>query len=73
MQSLSGSVPSAIEPHVPSTPLPFLAALQAWQVPVQGLSQHTLSTQLALAHCVLVVHAAPGAWSGTQAAVLTSQ
>jgi len=45
VQSLSGSVSAATAPHVPFEPLPFLAALQAWQVPLHAVSQHTPSTQ----------------------------
>src|SRR6185503_1677544 len=44
-QSLSGSVSAATGPQVPSTPLPFLAAVQASHPPVQELSQQTPSTQ----------------------------
>src|SRR6185437_833463 len=48
--SLSGSVPLLMSPQVPSTPLPFLAAVHAWQVPVQAVLQHTPSTQSPLEH-----------------------
>ena len=34
--SLSGSVPLAIDAHVPFDPEPFLAAEQAWHVPAQA-------------------------------------
>jgi len=43
--SLSGSVPAATVPQVPSEPPPFLAALHAWHLPVQDVLQHTPSTQ----------------------------
>jgi hypothetical protein len=43
--SLSGSVPAAMLPQVPFAPEPFLAALQAWQVPLHAVLQHTPSTQ----------------------------
>src|SRR5262249_30765777 len=46
VHSLSGSVLSAMGPHVPSLPLPFFAAEHAWQILVQGPLQHTPSTQL---------------------------
>ncbi len=43
--SLSGSVSAATLPQVPSAPPPFLAALQAWHLPVHAVLQHTPSTQ----------------------------
>jgi len=43
--SLSGSVLVAMFPQVPSEPPPFLAALQARQVPLQAVLQHTPSAQ----------------------------
>lgn len=43
--SLSGSVETAMFPHVPSAPEPFFTALHAWHVPVQAVVQHTPSTQ----------------------------
>jgi hypothetical protein len=46
-------------PHVPSLPLPFFAAVQAWQVPKHQLSQHTPSAQNPDAHCAADVHAVP--------------
>jgi hypothetical protein len=49
--SLSGSESSAMFSQVPSAPAPFFAAVQAWQLPVQGESQHTPSTQFPLTHC----------------------
>jgi hypothetical protein len=45
VHSLSGSVPAAIGPQVPLDPVPFAATLHAWQMPPQGESQHTPSTQ----------------------------
>jgi len=57
--SSSGSVPFATLPHVPSVPLPFLAAVQAWQAPAQAVLQHTPSTQLPLWHSELNVQAVP--------------
>jgi hypothetical protein len=42
--SSSGSVLTAIFPHVPSLPLPFFTAEHAWQAPVHALSQQTPST-----------------------------
>jgi len=44
-QSLSGSVPEATLPHVPSVPELFFAAVQAVQTPAHAPSQHTPSTQ----------------------------
>jgi hypothetical protein len=41
----SGSVPAAMKPQVPSTPEPFAAAEQAWQVAVQAVLQQTPSAQ----------------------------
>ena len=57
--SLSGSVPPAMLPHVPSAPLPFLAAVHAWHVPVHAVLQQTPSAQLPLWHSALSVHANP--------------
>jgi hypothetical protein len=34
-----------MNPHTPSTPLPFFAAVHAWQVPAHPLSQQTPSIQ----------------------------
>jgi hypothetical protein len=48
-------------PHVPLIPEPFFAAVHAWQIPPQGPSQQTPSTQLLLAHCVAAVQSAPSA------------
>jgi hypothetical protein len=63
---LSGSVLTATLSQTPSAPPPFLAALHAWQAPVQTWSQHTPSTHLPLTHCVVDVQAAPFALSETQ-------
>jgi hypothetical protein len=46
-------------PQLPSDPDPFLAALQAWQVPPQGLLQQTPSTQLVELHWPPVEQGAP--------------
>ena len=62
-QSLSGSVAAAALPQVPLEPLPFLAVLQAWQLPEQVVSQQKPSTQLPLWHCELAVQLAPRPWS----------
>jgi len=43
--SLSGSVLAAMAPQVPFTPLPFLAAEQAWQLPPQEELQQKPSAQ----------------------------
>jgi hypothetical protein len=51
-----GSKPSVTEAHTPSVP-PVLAALHAWQTPVQALSQQTPSAQNWEVHSVLVAHA----------------
>src|SRR5262245_17382459 len=48
VHSASGSVLLAMLPHVPLDPLPFFAAVHAWQVPVHVVSQHTPSTQAAV-------------------------
>src|SRR6185437_12180696 len=57
--SPSGSVPAAMVPQVPSAPPPFLAAVHAWQVPVQAVSQQTPSAQKALWHSSAFAQAAP--------------
>jgi hypothetical protein len=49
-QSLSGSVPPATVPHVPSVPEPFFPAVHAWQTPLQDVLQQTLSAQEPDAH-----------------------
>jgi hypothetical protein len=41
--------------QVPALP----ATLQAWQLPVHALLQHTPSTQLPLAHWLAMAHATP--------------
>lgn len=70
--------PTPIEPQTPLEPLPFLAALQAWQVPVQALLQQKPSTQATLGSSqtrqpapwqsapAALLHAAPGALRGWQ-------
>jgi hypothetical protein len=65
--SSSGSAPAAMGPQVPSVPLPFLAAEQAWHVPPQATLQHTPSAQEPEAHCAPAVQAAPFESGGTQA------
>jgi hypothetical protein len=57
--SLSGSVPPEMFPQVPSDPVPFFAALHAWQRPVHEVSQHTPSRHEPLWHSVLLTHAVP--------------
>ena len=54
--SRSGSVAGAIAPQVPSVPLPFFDAEQAWQVPVQALPQQTLSTQCPAPEATIPAH-----------------
>jgi hypothetical protein len=54
-------------PHVPSVPLPFFVAVQAWQFPVHAASQQTPSVQNVDKHCVPNAQALPfgcaiGAW-----------
>ena len=65
--SSSGSIPAAIEPHVPLTPVPRSAALHAWQTPEQAPLQQKPSTQNVLAQSLPVVHAAPFALGVKQA------
>jgi len=43
--SLSGSVPKPMTPQAPSAPVPFLAVVQAWHVPLQEVLQQTPSVQ----------------------------
>jgi hypothetical protein len=50
LHSFSGSVFVATLPHTPSAPDPFVAAVQALQIPAHRLSQQTPSTQLPLVH-----------------------
>jgi hypothetical protein len=57
LHSLSGSVPLAMGPHVPSVPAPFFAAVQASQVPEHALSQQMPSTQKPLVQSVAVAQA----------------
>jgi hypothetical protein len=52
-------VPAVIAPQVPSAPLPFFVAVQAWQLPVQAVLQQTPSTQLPLRHWLPCEHAWP--------------
>jgi hypothetical protein len=59
VHSASGSCPLAMGPHVPSAPAPFFADVQAWQVPLHTLSQHTPSTQKLDAQSALAVQASP--------------
>lgn len=66
-QSLSGSVPAAIAPHVPSLPLPLRTAEQAWQAAAQDVLQQTLSTQELELHWLAELQAAPLPNFGTQA------
>jgi len=54
-----GSVPAATGPQVPSTPLPFLAAVHAVQVAVQAVLQQAPSTQKPDEHCDAIVQAEP--------------
>lgn len=58
-QRLLGFEPSRAAPHVPSGPLFFVAALQAWQAVSHAVSQQTPSTQKVDVHCVPIVHVAP--------------
>jgi hypothetical protein len=57
--SLSGSVAAATAPHVPFTPLPFLAFVHAMQVAVQPVSQQTPSAQNPLVQPPAAAHDAP--------------
>jgi hypothetical protein len=57
--SLSGSDPDAMLPQVPSAPLPFLIAEQAWHAAPQAVVQQTESTQWLLAHWASVAHGLP--------------
>jgi hypothetical protein len=49
LQSPRGFVSAAALPQTPSVPLPLRAAVHAWQVALQGVSQQTPSTQLPVA------------------------
>lgn len=64
--SLSGSALLAMGPQTPSTPPSFFAAEHAWHSPVQLLSQQTPSTQFALRHSLLKMHALPSTFFGMQ-------
>lgn len=68
--SPSGSSVAAIAPQVPSVPLPFLAAEQAWHNPVQAELQQTPSTQLVLWQSPPRTHALPFAMRSNTSAVL---
>jgi hypothetical protein len=57
--SSSGSEPDWIDPHAPSTPLPFFIAVQASHTPLQGWSQQTPSTQFGDAQSVASTHGEP--------------
>lgn len=59
--SVSGSVPAAMKPHVPSPPppAPFFAAVHASHLAPQSELQHTPSTQKPLWHCGPVLQLAP--------------
>jgi len=57
--SLSGSSDTEMAPQTPSLPAPFLAAVQAWQSPVQPVSQQTESTHEPEAHWLAAEHAPP--------------
>lgn len=58
--SLAGSVSALTGPHVPFGPCPPLDTVeQAWQVPLQAVSQQTLSTQWLLKQSPAIEHAAP--------------
>jgi hypothetical protein len=65
--SPSGSVAVATVPQTPLLPVPFLATVQARQVPVQAWSQHTPSAQNPDTHSFAFEHAAPFALSPSQA------
>lgn len=49
-QALFGSVSAATFSHVPSEPLPFFAALHAWQLAPHAALQQTPSAQNPLLH-----------------------
>jgi len=70
--SVSGSVPAAMVPQAPSAPLPFLAAVQARQVPVQAVSQQTPSAQKPLSHSLALAQV-PLALVGRQLPLARSQ
>lgn len=71
LHSASGSVASAMGPHVPSVPLPFLVARQDSHVPAHALSQQTPSTHANGAHASAArpPHAAPSTGSVNRSAV----
>ena len=70
--SLSGSVPTAMLPHVPFAPEPFFAVVHAWQVAVQAVLQHTPSTHWLLVHSPFCPHGVPFAYSAHEVAPLHS-
>ena len=49
---------------MPFAPLPFLAALHAWQDPLHSVEQHTPSTQKPDWHCEFELQLPPGGSSG---------
>src|SRR5262245_36122347 len=57
--SSSGSAPDTMGPQVPFVPVPFFAAVHAWQVAVHAVLQHTPSTQKPLVHSASAAHAVP--------------
>ena len=65
--SLSGSLPFDTAPQTPSTPEPFLTALQAEHKPAHAVLQHTPSTQLPVMHWEFAVQVWPLPWSGWHA------
>jgi hypothetical protein len=73
VHSLSGSRPTRIAPHTPSAPVPFFAAVQAWQVPVQSELQQTPSTQKPEVQSEPVLQVAPAAQRVAQIAVSPPQ
>jgi hypothetical protein len=62
--SLSGSVPGVIGAQVPLAAT-VLAAMHAWQLPVQAESQHTPSAHCALRHSAPLLQAEPRAFLAT--------
>jgi hypothetical protein len=73
VHSLSGSSPATIAPQAPSAPFPFFAAVQAWHVPLQALSQQTPSAQNPEAQSVPVRQGFPVAQRVAQVAALPPQ
>lgn len=64
--SLSGSLPAAMGPQTPSTPVLRFAAVHATQTPAHAWSQQTPSAQLPDWHCVAELQASPDTPSGWQ-------